>query len=402
MNRIPRKFRWAIAGFLLAFTAFAAGLTMSVVLNANAGNPGSAGVVASQPEAPSPTSTPEVKSGSSSESDNGRDYGNGFMQVISQFLDSNGSSSQSILAKLSNLFQGNGSDLQNFVQSFAGKLGLDSGPVTGGEISKIEGGKLTLKSGRVVTTTADTTFGDANATLNLSHFKVGDLVFVLGKAETDKSLTARWVLRLPPLPGLQHGPITSINAGSNQLKFTSGKDEWTATLNDRTEITKNGKKVTLADLAVKDEISVLGQIDKTAKTVAASRVVVGSINLRRPGGTVPSGSTVKSIDVAGNSLVVTTSENGTDKDVTVKVDKNTRFAGKDLKMLSDLKAGDKIFVLGDKQSDGSLHAKLISQTPFGPGAGGFPPGPRGKDGVQGKDGQGSSNPKPTPTPGTSN
>jgi hypothetical protein len=291
--------------------------------------------------------------------------------------------------------------VQNFVQA----VGPGNGSEAQGIVGKIDGDKITLdRSNRVINVNASTKYGDANGDLTKADIKVGDRIMVLGKVETDKSLTARWVLKLEALPSLEAGQITSVNAAGNQFKFKVGSNEWTATVTANTTINKNGQKAALSDLAANDNVRVVGKADKTAKTIEATRVDVGQLNRGGPGkGPMMGrglGGTVKSVDAANNSLVVTQKVNGTDTDVTVKVDSTTKYGGQNVKGLSDFKAGDQVFVVGEKQSDNSVKAAVVSKAPAnmrGPnGQGGFPFGGPGGRGPRG--GQQNSQPQASPTP----
>lgn len=252
-----------------------------------------------------------------------------------------------------------------------GPIGQD-GPYVSSVISKVEnsGAKLTLKGQQIVNLNDQTVVGDANGTLKREDLKQNDRIIVLGKVETDKSLTARWVLRLPPLPSVLIGTVVSVDAAANSLKVKSDKDsaEWTVSVTASTPISKNGATAKLADLTANERVSVIGKADTTTKKLEAERIVAGQ--MRGPGGSprMPNRDsfvrgTVKSIDVAGNSFVVT-EKNGqgqADTDRKVVVDSTTRYAGTGLKALADLKVGDTVAANGDKQTDGSLKAKSVSK-----------------------------------------
>jgi hypothetical protein len=386
MSNVSQRVKLLVAGTLLALTALAAGLTMSVVFSAQAQEASVNGKVSEWASLPAQANA-----------DNGDDD----IEFNINFADL--PDMDQMLANMPDIteFMANGP----VTLQVAGPLGGADAPEGQGVITKIDGNKLTLNNRRTVNVNDQTKYGDAKGDLKLSDFKVDDRVFVVGTVESDKSLTARWVLRLSVLPAVEAGKITSVTAGSNQFKFTVGKnnDEWTATVTSSTQINKNGKTAAIADLAKDDNVVVVGKADKNAKTIEAQRVEVRPA--RPANGNPPgrpnnaTGGKVKSVDVNGNSLVVTTKVNGNDTDVKVTVDSNTRFAGNNLKSLGDLKADDQVFVAGDKQSDGSIKATVISRAPAGrgPAGGGFQfGGPQG--GFKGRGGQPGNSANPSPTP----
>lgn len=263
-------------------------------------------------------------------------------------------------------------------------FGPMAGPEERGIISSTSnsGNTLMLRNKRVVNLNGQTSVGDANGTVSAASLKAGDYIFALGTVQSDKSLQARWVLRLPTPPQLKRGKVTTINPAGNLFQFKVGNDTWTANIISDTKISKAGKVATLRDIVVNDEVNVLGVVDETAHTIQARAVQDGRpIPPSNPGNFL--NGTVSTIDVAGNSFVVTATmpgprqmpkkpndqssptaaANGTP--VKVTVDSSTRYVGQNLKSFSDLKAGDHVIVMGEKQSDGSIKAKTVSGLPTG-------------------------------------
>ena len=182
-----------------------------------------------------------------------------------------------------------------------------------GPITKIDSNIITVGK-RTVTLNDQTVIGDAAGTLTKSDLKVDDFVVALGKAETDGSLTARWVLKQDALPAKPPAPAP-------------GKGDFI-------------------------------------------------------------GGGVKSVDAANNSFVITATvtKGQAATDVTIVVSSTTQFKGQNIKSLSDLKAGDKVVVVGTKQADGSYTATIVADGKFpGPGGPGGH-GPRGGPGRPGKPG----------------
>jgi hypothetical protein len=239
------------------------------------------------------------------------------------------------------------------------------GPELQGVITKIEnnGAKVTVNQ-RVVNVNDQTVVGDANGTLKKEDLKVGDRVVALGKAESDKSLTARWVLRQPALPIFLNGAVSSVDTASNSLKFKVGKDntEWTATVSANTKITRSGTAISLGDLKPGDNINVSGIADRTAKKIEANTISTGRpAAMPRPSKDNFSAGTVKSIDAANNAFVISETVGITPTERKIVVDSSTRFVGPNgVKALSDLKVGDKVVATGDKQTDGSLKARNVA------------------------------------------
>ncbi len=266
-----------------------------------------------------------------------------------------------------------------------GAFGTMAGPEERGIISSTSnsGNTLMLRNKRVVNLNGQTSIGDASGTVSASSLKAGDYIFALGTVQSDKSLQARWVLRLPPPPQLKHGQVTTTNVAGNSFQFKVGNDTWTASVVSDTKIFKAGKAATLSDIAVNDEVNVLGTVDETAHTIQASAVQDGRPTAPPNPGNFLNG-TVSTIDVAGNSFVITetlpgprqmpkkpgdqsppSTATGNGTQVKVTVDSNTRYMGQNLKSLTDLKAGDHVVVTGEKQTDGSTKAKTVSVLPAG-------------------------------------
>lgn len=249
------------------------------------------------------------------------------------------------------------------------KIGAVSGDGTEaqGVITKIEnnGAKITVNKQRVINLNDQTTVGDANGALKKEDLKVGDRVVALGKVESDKSLTARYFLRQPALPIILKGTVSSVDTGSNSLKFKVGKDsaEWTVTLSSETKINRDGKTISLGDLKAGDDILVTGKADKDAKKIEASFISNGRPALIAKPVAPPNmaAGTIKSIDVAGNSFVLSETVGITPTERKITVDSTTKFAGPNgVKSLADLKVGDKVVVHGEKQADGNITAKMVA------------------------------------------
>jgi Cu/Ag efflux protein CusF len=263
------------------------------------------------------------------------------------------------------------------------KMGAITGDGTEaqGVITNIEnnGAKITVNKQRVINLNDQTTVGEAAGALKKEDLKVGDRIVALGKVETDKTLTARYLLRQPALPIAIKGTISSVDAAGNTIKLKMGKDnaEWTVTVTSATQINRDGKTISLADLKAGDDILVTGKADKAAKKIEASFISNGHPTLVAKPVAPPNMAvgTVKSIDVAGNSFVLSETVGITPTERKISVDSTTKFSGPNgVKGLADLKVGDKVVVNGEKQSDGSITAKHVGtgvhiEVRTGPGPG---------------------------------
>ncbi|HEX2915429.1 MAG TPA: DUF5666 domain-containing protein [Chloroflexia bacterium] len=380
------RIKLTLALSLMLITAFAAGLIISGMVssaNASTGSSTTASVVSSNANA----ALADNSAGLQANAENN----DGLLQAA---LDDNTLNDAPVAAAPG------APGARGFGPGMGGPLAADSTEVQGA-ITKLENNnaRITLGNNRVVNVNNSTTLGDANGTINASDLKVGDRVMALGKVETDKSLTARWLLKLAALPSLLNGQITSIDAANNTLKVKGGKEnvEWTVTVSSTTTIKRNGSDAKLSDFKVNDNVSAVGKADTTAHTLAATalsnRPAPG--NRPNPGNFVRG--TVKSVDAANNNFVVTENVNGTSTDQKVVVNGSTHYAGTNLKALTDLKAGDTVSVMGQKQSDGSVLATSVASGQFERGKGGFPGGPRGR-GMPGPNGQNGQGGTPTATP----
>lgn len=253
-----------------------------------------------------------------------------------------------------------------------------------GVITKIENSGSKITVGKRIVNTDGATIGNATGTLTKDKLAVGNRVTALGVVAADKSLDAKWVLVLPNLPKVQGGTITSVDATTLKFKNPKG-EEWTATLKTDGKVLIDGKEAKLSDLKANARVVVVGDEDATAKTIKADRISSGT-ETGKPGAGTPrnnmEGGKVKSVDVAGNTFTFTRKDkDGKDVDTKVTVDANTKYAG-DLKSLSDVKVDANVFVLGEKQTDGSIKATTVGTgKPAGPGR----PGGPGKPGEVGFD-----------------
>jgi len=363
---MSKKIKLIVAGTLLTLTAMALGLTMSVVLNANA-NTGNQTAKSAAPVANVGAVANDIQADVPPAADDQPGFGFGFSGNMDDMMRQAG--------QLADRF--------GFGQQFTQFVGQGRGPEGQGSITKVEnsGAKLTVNKGEIINVDASTVLGDSNGSITKESLQVGDRVVAVGKKETDGSLTAKYVLKLPTLPKPLTGDLTSVDTGANSLKFKQNNADWTATLNSDGKVYKDGKEAKLSDLKTGDKVTVIGIADETAKSVKASQIVQGRPQL----GNITAGK-VKSVDTAGNSFVLTQTDPATKNttEVKVTVDANTKFIGKDIKALADLKADAGVVVRGDKQTDGSIKATEVGSGGKFPGNFGFPGGGQRGPGGQGK------------------
>jgi hypothetical protein len=375
-----KKIRLILIAVLLTITAFAGGLVVSASLNA----PNSATAAIDQS---SLASTVNQDANSLDAASSNAD--------VNSATDTDTNISNIDAAGVATQSQDSAAPGAPTMMNRMGPPTFFSGPQVEGIISSTDnsGNTLVLRDRRTVTLNAQTVVGDANGTLSASSLKAGDLIFALGQVQTDKSLLARWVLRLPPPPVPAHpisGKVSAVNVAGNSFQFSVGisNTTWSATISSTTKILKAGKVVSLSDIAVGDQVTVIGKADQVAHTIAATVVQDGQF---RPGpmpGNFVTGN-VGSIDTNNNSFVVSPTIVARPADVgpgpgqkpglptrasatpvTVIVDSSTHFNGQNLTKLSDLKVGDHVVVIGDKQSDGSFKAKSVTRMPNFPMPGG--------------------------------
>jgi hypothetical protein len=370
---MSKKIKLIVAGTLLTLTAMALGLTMSVVLNANA-NTGNQSAKSAAPvaDAKSGSVANDIQADVPPAADEPQ---GGFMGMGGPMMGGNMDDMMQQASQLADRF--------GFGDQFGKLVGQLRGPEGQGNITKIENGgaKLTVNKGQIINIDGSTVLGDSNGSITKESLQVGDRVVAVGKKETDGSLTAKYVVKLPALPKPLTGDLTSVDTGANSLKFKSNNVDWTATLNSDGKVYKDGKEAKLSDLKTGDKVTVIGIADETAKTVKASQIVQGRPQL----GNFAAGK-VKSVDTAGNSFVLTQNDPATKNstDVKVTVDSNTKFIGNNIKALGDLKADAGVVVRGEKQADGSIKATEVASGGKFPGNFGFPGGGQRGPGGQGK------------------
>ncbi|HEV8402281.1 MAG TPA: DUF5666 domain-containing protein [Candidatus Limnocylindrales bacterium] len=184
--------------------------------------------------------------------------------------------------------------------------------------------------------------------------------------------------------GLGQITITAIDGSDVSLKTDDG---WTRTITvtSDTKITKAGKSITVADLAVGDHVRIAeDRASDGTYTVTAIIVVLPSV-----------AGQVSAID--GDTITIT--QPGGTK-ATVHVSASTTYqVGGDPGKLSDITVGAFIVAEGSQRSDGSLDAAVVRAgfggkiAPNGPSSGkpGFPGYRHGGEGAS---------PKPSPAPST--
>jgi len=182
-------------------------------------------------------------------------------------------------------------------------------------------------------------------TISFSNLKVGDKVVVLGTRQSDGSILARKIevmLKVEP-PATIQGTIQTIGSSSFAVAGVTVK------VDDKTEIKSKGQTISFSNLKIGDKVVVVGTRQSDGSILA--RKIEVMLKVETPAhveGTIHS--------TASSSFVV--------GGVTVQVDTKTEIksVGRTLKF-SDLKVGDKVVVLGTRQSDGSILAKKIEVMP---------------------------------------
>lgn len=348
-----KKLKLILVAVVLTITAFAGGLLVNAALNA----PSNVSASSAQPAAAiSKASNPALDSAASVPDDTS-------IAAMGDAMNAMGMNQA----------------MPDFSKAGGPYMAPAKGPETVGIISTTTatsgGYALTLKgTNRTITLNSSTSVGDSNGTLNAADLKAGDFIFALGQAQSDGSLVARWVLRLPAPPQARTGTVTSVNTAGNSFQFTSqDKITWTVNISTTTRIVKNGQASSLSNIAPNDKVFVLGSVDTNAHTIAATDVTDGVPNHPVPGNATAG--MVSSINTTANSFVITPTathiargNQGQNQPistapVTISVDSNTHFVGANLKSLSDLKTSDHVIVTGQKQSDGSIKATTVARVP---------------------------------------
>jgi hypothetical protein len=190
--------------------------------------------------------------------------------------------------------------------------------------------------------------------------------------------------------GVGFNDIKIIAISGSDLSLATA-DGWTRTITatSTTTITKGAATITVADLAVGDQVT-FSQAKQTdgSYTITAIRVILPSIN-----GQVTA--------ISGNTITIT-QRDGTA--ATIHVDANTSYQvqGVTSATLSDIKVGAYVVAQGALRTDGSLDASVVSSGfrggpgdggGWGPGRGGHGPGNPDRDAAP------SASPSATATPG---
>ena len=173
---------------------------------------------------------------------------------------------------------------------------------------------------------------------------VGAAVHAVASLGSDGSLLALTIAVKVPLAAVT-GTISGIVATSSTI-VVGGT---TIHVDDITKIVSLGKTLSFADLKAGDKVALVGVRQSDGSILAQKIEVIPVI--------VPPATVTGAIDSVGTDSFVVAK-------TTVKVDKNTRIAslGKTL-AFGDLKVGTKVFVVGTKQSDGSILAQRVEVLP---------------------------------------
>lgn len=181
-----------------------------------------------------------------------------------------------------------------------GFMGMNK-PAAVGTVTAISGSTITINGKDNITYTIDAAsakisqgFGASATTLTIADIKVGDSIVVQGTV-AGTSVTATTIMDgIPTMP--MHQPMVGgVVAGVNGNSFTvtvqahpmrkniltaatPATQTFTVNTNSATTYTKDGKIATLADVTAGERIMIAGAVDKTALTVAATKVDIHTLN----------------------------------------------------------------------------------------------------------------------------
>jgi hypothetical protein len=175
------------------------------------------------------------------------------------------------------------------------------------------------------------------------------------------------------------GTITAISGQTITVKTDAGA-ELSATLSDATKLLqlkpgqtslKDATPLTLADLRVGDRVLVRGGSAADGKSMQATSVIAmkqtdiadKQAHERAEWAQHSAGGLVKNVDAASGTITISTNAAGAQKDVTVRITKQTilrRYAIDSVKFddakpapISEIKAGDQLRARGQRSADGS-------------------------------------------------
>ena len=265
----------------------------------------------------------------------------------------------------------------------AGGFGLGKGGAVTGIVKSVNDSQLVVtvpnSTTVTVTVTSQTTIllMPARTAGKVTDIKVGDTVQVKGKANTSGGLDAQTIL-VGPVEVRALGQVTAVNGANITIQL--GQKTQTVVTDANTKFTLTGGAAgKLSDVKTGDFVAVMGQLQGDG-TLLASQVNVGT----QPGLGLGRG---KMDDLFGDGNKVAgqvTAVDGskitiqvgkpTTQTVTIVTDANTKFtlAGGAAGKLSDVKTGEFLVALVQKQADGSLLASQImvgTNAGFGPGHG---------------------------------
>jgi hypothetical protein len=170
------------------------------------------------------------------------------------------------------------------------------------------------------------------------------------------------------------GTVASIDSTKNTFVVTprSG-DSTTVQTSDKTKITKS-TNVGLAGLKVGDLITVNGQVDTTALTVAARRITVRAAAANRPAGGGQGAGAGNGRSIRGSVATTTpkltvTGEDGKTYTVNPASD-NIQVLAPAPGTFSDITAGANVRVRGSADASGTVTAELVEIRPAGGRRGG--------------------------------
>ena len=190
--------------------------------------------------------------------------------------------------------------------------------------------------------------------LTLADIKAGDLVEAEGTKIDDHTLLAKLVQVENENENEHEAAISGVvkSAGKSSLVVTTSKGDVTVNVDGATKITKQGKAITLADVAVGDHVEAEGTL-ADPQTLNATKIQDETENENENEAEIEG--TVKSVGTS--SLVVTTSKG----DVTVNVDSHTEIRRDGAHLaLSDIKAGNRVEAEGTMTGATTMNAQKIS------------------------------------------
>ena len=250
---------------------------------------------------------------------------------------------------------------------FMGRGGPHGGPGfgkgTGGEVTAIDGGSLTVQTRNDETVTVNTNddtkvmLAETRTEGSISDIQVGDKIGVRGQRNDDGTVEAAGIIILPR-GDMAGGKVTEVSGST--ITVDNPKDDTTTIVTNADTQFRVGRnnEGSLEDVNTDSFVMAVGELQDDG-SLMARQVMIGKRGLHGPGGSPPHIGKVSTVD--GTSFTVETFWE--EETITVLTDENTEYRtrGGEEVSFEDIAVGTKVMVKGQlaEGEENTVQAEVV-------------------------------------------